>query len=151
MTLQLSQRCSTPPSPPPAAPAAPPLYLKGNLFIHRKTFKTRPKALDVTKYRLRQSKWFTHRTAWLMEKYALSEEELVSIQRIFSRTDFKVTRNIKTCQRYIRAYIRQGYVRLRTLCGMFRDQQNTYVNSISSSVSTSQRRFFWYSFVWYLD
>lgn len=71
---------------------------QGFLFIHRKTFKTRPKALDVTKYRLKRSKWFTPRTALMLEKYALTEEELVSIQRIFSRTDFKVNATYIGCQ-----------------------------------------------------
>lgn len=58
--------------------------------MHRKTHKTRPKKLDVAKYRLRKSNWFTSRTALLLEKYALTEEELVAIHVIFSATDFKV-------------------------------------------------------------
>eukprot|EP00752_Nemacystus_decipiens_P014289 g12709.t1 len=62
---------------------------KGFLFMHRKTHKQRPKKLDVAKYRLRKSNWFTSRTALLLEKYALTEEELVAIHAIFSETDFK--------------------------------------------------------------
>eukprot|EP00903_Cladosiphon_okamuranus_P006370 g6237.t1 len=62
---------------------------KGFLFMHRKTHKKRPKKLDVAKYRLRKSNWFTSRTAMLLEKYALTEEELVAIHAIFSETDFK--------------------------------------------------------------
>lgn len=58
--------------------------------MHRKTFKTIPKVLDVAKYRLRKSSWFTPRTATLMEKYALSEEDVVALHAIFGRTDFKV-------------------------------------------------------------
>lgn len=64
--------------------------MQGFLFIHRKTHRTRPKKLDVAKYRLRKSGWFTPRTALLLEKYALSEEELVALHAIFSETDFKV-------------------------------------------------------------
>lgn len=63
---------------------------QGFLFIHRKTFKARPRALDVTKYRLRRTNWFTPRTAVLVEKYALTEEEVTALLSIFSVTDFKV-------------------------------------------------------------
>lgn len=63
---------------------------KGFLFIHRKTFKSRPKVLDVAKYRLRKSNWFTSRTASLLEKYALTEDDVLAIRRIFDHTDFKV-------------------------------------------------------------
>lgn len=44
----------------------------------------------MAKYRLRKSNWFTPRTALLLEKYALTEEELVGLHAIFSETDFKV-------------------------------------------------------------
>ena len=46
--------------------------------------------MDVAKYRLRKIDWFTPRTAVLMEKYALTEETVVSLHDVFSQTDYKV-------------------------------------------------------------
>ncbi|CAM9373052.1 unnamed protein product [Pylaiella littoralis] len=62
---------------------------KGFLFVHRKTHKTRPKQLDLAKYSLRKSNWFSSRTALLLEKYALTKEQLVELHAIFSETDYK--------------------------------------------------------------
>lgn len=78
----------------------PTLYPQGYLFIHRKTFKKRPKMLDEAKYRLQRNTWSTGRTALLMEKYALTEENVVDLHHIFKSTDFKVTTrsySIPTC------------------------------------------------------
>ncbi|CAN0017553.1 unnamed protein product [Ascophyllum nodosum] len=65
--------------------------LGGFLFVHRKMFKGRPKMVGVAKHRLnkKSKSWFTPRTALLLEKYALTEEEVVDLYDIFSRSDFK--------------------------------------------------------------
>eukprot|EP00904_Undaria_pinnatifida_P007646 jgi/Undpi1/4010/HiC_scaffold_16.g07378.m1 len=54
-----------------------------------KTFKETPKLLDVAKYRLRKIDWFTARTAVLLEKYVLTEENVVALHDIFNQTDYK--------------------------------------------------------------
>ena len=48
--------------------------------------------VGVAKHRLnkKSKSWFTPRTALLLEKYALTEEEVVDLYDIFSRSDFKV-------------------------------------------------------------
>ncbi|CAM9765347.1 unnamed protein product, partial [Chrysoparadoxa australica] len=55
---------------------------KGSIWIHRKTFKKRPKQLAVSQHHLKRHAWFTDRTGLNLEKYSLHDKDIDALHEV---------------------------------------------------------------------